>query len=50
MYRSLNLTDLVLACAVGFALYTVVRLGPYETSLLLGRSLRLFLNAVQGYV
>ncbi len=50
MHRLLNLTDLVGACAVGLAVYKFVQLGPYEASLLLGRSLRIFLAAVQGHI
>jgi hypothetical protein len=50
MRRSLNLLDLAGACFVGLIVYKAVEVGPYEASLLMGRCLRVFINAMQGYL
>ena len=50
MHRSLNLTDLAGACFVGLVVYKVMEVGPYEASPLMGRCLRVFVNAMQGYL
>lgn len=50
MHRLLNVTDLVMACGAGFAVYKLAEMGPYELSLLLGRCLRVFVSALQGYI
>ena len=44
------MTDLVGACAIGLAIYKVVQVGLDEATILLGRCLRVFMVAMQGYI
>ncbi len=50
MNRALSLIDLIGVFAVGMAVYKIVELGPYEATILLGRCVRLFITAAQGYI
>jgi len=46
MRRVLGFTDAIGFCALGFVVYKMAELGPYEAALLFGRALRVFLVAV----
>lgn len=50
MNRALDLVDLIGVSAAGVAVYKIVELGPYEAIILLGRCVRVFIAAAQGYI
>jgi hypothetical protein len=50
MNRALSLMDLIGVSAVGVAVYKTVELGPYEMTIILGRCVRVFITAAQGYI
>ena len=50
MGRVLGFTDAVGFLVLGYVVYKMAELGPYEAALLFGRTLRVFLVAAGGYV
>jgi hypothetical protein len=49
MGRVLGFTDAVGFLVLGYVVYKMAELGPYEAALLFGRTFRVFLFAVGGY-
>ena len=49
MHRVLNLLDLAWIGALGFGVYKIVELGPHDAVALMGRCVRVFVLALQGY-
>jgi hypothetical protein len=50
MLRGLAFADAVGYCALALMVYKFFELGPYEAAALLGRCLRIFIAAVEGYI
>ena len=50
MYRTWDLMDVVGFGLLGFVVYKTIELGPYESAILMGRCVRIFVVAVQGLI
>ena len=45
-----DVTDVIGYFAIGFLAYKTFELGPYEAALLFGRTVRVFIVALQGHL
>lgn len=50
MYGALGVTQIAKYFAVAIVVYEVVQVGPYESARILGRCVRYFFLAAQGYL
>ena len=50
MAHLMKTTNLVGICAWAFVVYKTIELGPYESAILFGRVVHVFVVAAQGYL
>lgn len=50
MHKAWDVMDVAGLCVLAFVVYKTVELGPYETAVLMGRCVRIFVVAVQGLI